>query len=556
MKKEMLMGVLLVLNVQANAKSEVNWTLPEGKITAVFECSKQAKRTEIVRIYNSGQYEHLLYETKGGGSEYVERNLGVYSKKGIKIVFNTPTFKEFSGKFKYGMFYLSDGLYGKRLDARLKKEESILYASSDDPNNLKPLFIGLKSDVIVKNRESAEQVDFEALVNYLTEGVESDSAKVAMIEQFIARSIEYDIVGFQTEQYANDQYDIASILAGTNRIAVCSGYSYVLSYLCEIAGVEIHEVTGYTRGGVSELSKLNGYHVWNKILVDGQFELHDLTWADMGDYADGSWLNVRPEMLVLSHFPDCLQDQLLETPLSQAVFLNTACIVPFVKDVNLKNSPIAAQIFTVKDLKLTFQKDAKVIIYKTDGDAMFEPKSFESIGTIKERILFPVSDHKVSTEGDSSTYIIDLRSFLNVFYVEVDESYLIMFVGVRGTENDLLHYYAENADHEHYEKYLRGLLSAIKLKDYDRLRALAGNDNSLFFDNKGNFKMNRSFLETIEAWDGTMSELYVLDNMAMEEDESGSAVQKNWSSYYVEIPHGLKFTLDWVDGKYSVASIE
>ena len=250
----------------------------------------------------------------------------------------------------------------------------------------------------------------------------------------------------------------------------------------------------------------------------------------MGDYADDAWLNIRPEMLVLSHFPDRLQDQMLEKPLSQAEFLNTACVVPFLKNAELQHSPIGAQVFTGKELQFTFQKDAKVVIYKADDDAMFEPKSFERIGTITERILFPVSDHRITTDGDSSTYVIDLRSFLNVFYVEVNESYLIMFVAVKGTEEDLMRYYAETANREHYEKYLRGLLAAIKLKDYDRLKALAGNDNSLFFDTKGNFKMDRSFLETIESWDGTMSELYVLDNLTVEEDENGSTSENIWSS--------------------------
>lgn len=261
-------------------------------------------------------------------------------------------------------------------------------------------------------------------------------------------------------------------------------------------------------------------------------------------------------MMVLTHFPDRLQDQLLESPLSQSDFLSTACIVPFIKNTEMKHSPIAAQVFVDKELKFTIHKNAKVSIYSADNDAMFESKSFERFGTITERILFPVSSHSITTVGDSSTYVIDLRSFLNVFYVEVDDSYMMMFVAVKGTEKDLLHFYTETANQENYEKYLRGLLASIKLKDYDRLKALAGKDNTLFFDSKGNFKMKESFVETIEAWDGTMSELYVLDNMAIKEDETGTVAQKNWSSYYVEIPHGLKFTLDRVDGLYSIASIE
>jgi hypothetical protein len=57
-------------------------------------------------------------------------------------------------------------------------------------------------------------------------------------------------------------------------------------------------------------------------------------------------------------------------------------------------------------------------------------------------------------------------------------------------------------------------------------------------------------------WDGSISELYEQENISNEKDVEGGLVQKMWSSYIVEIPSGLKFTLDMVEGKYSIASIE
>ena len=556
MKKVMLMGVILLLNAGVNAKKEVNWSVPNGKITDVFLCSKQSRRTELVRLYDSGEYEHLLFEEKAGGKEYVQRNLGAFDVQRMKITFGVPSFKSFTGKFKYGIFYRNQDLFIKWFDARLKRENSMSWEATADPRYRKPFFLSLERDVIVSNREAAEEVDFGVLVDYLTGDSETDSAKVAHLEEFIVRSIEYDHVGFETGQLANDPYDVFSILAGTQRTAVCSGYSNTLIYLCELAGIEIHEVPGFTRSSFSELSKLKGYHVWNRILIDGNYELHDITWADLGEYLDPAWVNVAPEVLILSHFPDNQQDQFLDKPIHQSEFLGTACVFPLAKDAVLKHAPLASHVFAEKELTLQFSKDTRVAIYKLDDDVLFEPQPFEDPGTIRKQILFPVSNYTTTQLGDSSVYTLGLRSFLNVFYVEVDESYLMMFVAVNGNQEDLFRYYAENADNEHYEKYVKGLLAAIKLKDYDLLKTLAGKDNEFFFDKKGNFKMDRSFLETIEMWDGSISELYEQENISNEKDVEGGLVQKMWSSYIVEIPSGLKFTLDMVEGKYSIASIE
>ena len=555
MKKSIVIGVFTLLNFYLSAKKEVNWTIPEGELIAVYECSKASKKTELLRLYTSGQYEHVVYEEKVGKKEFVLRNLGKYQKQGRKISFSNPSFKSFTGKFRYGSFYQKQHLYFAWSDALLGRKKPAFYHTNES-RNWKPFFMALHADEIVYNREAATELDLAAVVDYLVKGKTSDSAKINALEIFLVRSIAYDFVGFETEILAHDPQDITAFIAGPERLAVCSGYSNALSLFAELAGIEIQQVAGYTRSSFSELSKLNNYHVWSKIKIDGEFQLHDLTWADFGEDLDYAWINVRPEILIGSHFPNRMEDQLLEVPIDQVAFLKSACIVPYSQGAKIVHTPIAANVFVNKTVTIRFLKNSKVSIYKIAEDVLYEPLSFESIIPQKELILFPVSDYHCSHTADSTTYTMELNSFINVFYVEVNDAYSIKFIGVNGTEEQLLRQYVETHDNEHYENYLKGILASIKLKDYEQLKRIAGSKNALFFDTKGQFKMKDTFRQTIENWDGTISELVVLENSAFEKNQDGELKERKWCSYFVEIPHGLKFTLEMVDGRYTIESID
>jgi hypothetical protein len=556
MKRVILLGTFLVLNILAQAKKEVNWSIPDGVLTAVYICSKEAKQTEILRLYDSGHYEHLLYEEKSGQKEFVHRNLGTYYSNKIKINFLNPDFKSFTGKFKYGSFFHNHDLFFKGIDAKLRRSEKAAFKATSERMYFKPFFLCLKKDVVLHNRGIEEAIDLEVLVDYLIAGQRTDSAKVSALEQFIVRSIEYDVVGFDTGNMANDQYDVAAILGGPQRLAVCTGYSFTLKTLAEIAGISITEVVGFTRGSFSELSKLKGYHVWNKITIDGVSQLHDLTWADYNEELNHAWINVLPEMMISSHFPDHHEDQMLAQPMDQSTFLSSACIVPYVANVSPLHSALPARSFVAKEMKFTVKKGVRVSICKLDDDALFEAKSFEKVPNQQHLMLYPLSDYHTTSDGDSTTYTLDLHSFQNLFYVVVDDSYALMFMAIKGNEKELLQHYVKTADLAHYELYIKGLLASIKLKDYEQLKTLAGEDNVMFFDKKGNFNLDPLFLQSIESWDGSISDLYVTGNTGTETTEDGTSIEKTWNSYFVQIPNGLKFTLDLVDGEYSIASIE
>ncbi len=60
--------------------------------------------------------------------------------------------------------------------------------------------------------------------------------------------------------------------------AVCTGYAQAFQLLASEAGLTSVMVTGEARGGVT-----TGAHVWNRVLIDGEWLLVDTTWDDASD---------------------------------------------------------------------------------------------------------------------------------------------------------------------------------------------------------------------------------------------------------------------------------
>lgn len=555
MEKLIISFLAVLLCTQLNAKKTFDWTVPEGELINVFICEKDTKKTELVRIYSSGQYEHLLYETKNGNKEYVLRITGNWTYKFRKITFLTPANKIFNGKFKYGSFFIKEHLYVSRRDM-LFARETPKYRSELTYMYVKPFFMCLYNESIVHNKEAQDGLDLEALVAFFKNESTSEKELVENLEWFIIQSIEYDEVGFEAEKPINDQYDIYGILAGPNRVAVCEGYANILHTLAQMAGIDVQVVSGYSRSNFSEISKMAGYHAWNKLTIDGEEELHDLTWADCGQIIDFAWINVRPEIMIGSHFPDRLEDQLLEKPVIQSAYLNSACLLAYAEDAEIAHTFIPATLFIDRKLNLTFAKDAKVSFYRIDDDVLNMNKSFEKIRIEKELYLYPVSNYSCDKSGDSAIYHFDISSFITVFYVEINDAYTLMFVVVNGGEKDLLQYYTEQTNDANYDQYLKGILAAIKLKDYNQLKKITGDAPNFFFDDQGILQLSPSILASIERWDGTLSDLTEMTNKTIEKDANGKEKEQIWKSYYTEIPNGLKFTLLLQDGRYSVSSIE
>ncbi|MBU2927291.1 transglutaminase domain-containing protein [Winogradskyella psychrotolerans] len=115
------------------------------------------------------------------------------------------------------------------------------------------------------------------------------------------------------------------------RSAVCEGYSRLLTEVLKDLNIISVVVTGYTKTYVQEIGRKrnNSNHAWNAVKLDNKWYLIDATWSTGNSIYNSEFFNfsdtyfmIDPEKLVLTHFPDDEQWQLLEKPISKNDYFN------------------------------------------------------------------------------------------------------------------------------------------------------------------------------------------------------------------------------------------
>ncbi|WP_062528940.1 DUF2510 domain-containing protein [Demequina rhizosphaerae] len=110
-------------------------------------------------------------------------------------------------------------------------------------------------------------------------GASSDKEKVTRIHDYLVSLGEYDYEAYDainrgedTEVVDRSQEAYGLLVEGT---AVCNGYAQAFLAMAEAAGLDAVQVTGSDLAGAT-----GGDHAWNKVLVDGEWLLVDVTWDD------------------------------------------------------------------------------------------------------------------------------------------------------------------------------------------------------------------------------------------------------------------------------------
>ena len=174
----------------------------------------------------------------------------------------------------------------------------------------------------------------DALAAYLSEGLDGDSAKARAAYRWITDAIAYDTGAFFSGRYG----DMSAGGVLSRRSAVCAGYSSLYAELCKRMGLSVEVVRGYAKGyGYSPGALfVDTNHDWNAVLIDGKWQLVDCTWG--AGYLGESRRFVKrfteffflspPQMLILSHFPQDPQWQLLDPQWSRDQFLDAVYVYP------------------------------------------------------------------------------------------------------------------------------------------------------------------------------------------------------------------------------------
>lgn len=157
------------------------------------------------------------------------------------------------------------------------------------------------------------------------------------------------------------------------KLAVCEGYAQLFNYTLTELGIISVVVSGYAKTLTNEIgrNRRNSNHAWNAVKINKKWYLIDVTWSTGNSIYNKEFFNfsdtffmINPEKLILSHFPDDNQWQLLEEPVSR---------------INYFNFPVVYEAYHKSGLKL---KDRTIGYINTKKDSLIN-LSFSEIDTHK-----------------------------------------------------------------------------------------------------------------------------------------------------------------------------
>ncbi|XP_020499018.2 kyphoscoliosis peptidase [Labrus bergylta] len=171
--------------------------------------------------------------------------------------------------------------------------------------------------------------DVKTIAQSVTQGARNELERIRAIWVWLCHNIEYDVSGYlgHSEKVSSPEEVIA-----TGR-GVCCGYSNLCTEMCREVGIDCQEVPGHSKGigyrqGQS-LKNVKSDHLWNAVLLGGQWFLLDACWGagrvDMEHESfvkrfDDFYFLTDPEEFIDSHFPDEEKWQLVDAPITQEEF--------------------------------------------------------------------------------------------------------------------------------------------------------------------------------------------------------------------------------------------
>lgn len=175
------------------------------------------------------------------------------------------------------------------------------------------------------HRQIADSAEIAALARHLVDSAPSDSARAAVIYEWVAQNIRYDAPAF----FRGADPDEKPENVYRSRVALCGGYVALYRRLAREVGLESVPITGYAKGIDYQFgrSTRKPNHAWLAMHIGGEWRLIDPTWG--AGVINGRTFEPRftwefflvpPDELILSHFPEETQWQMVDTMLTRTEF--------------------------------------------------------------------------------------------------------------------------------------------------------------------------------------------------------------------------------------------
>ncbi|WP_028889727.1 transglutaminase domain-containing protein [Tenacibaculum ovolyticum] len=153
-----------------------------------------------------------------------------------------------------------------------------------------------------------------------------------------------------------------------NRKGICAGYSNIFKWFMDQMDIESVIISGHIRDSRNhyvELKKDDDFrHGWNAIKLNEKWIIVDTTWGTSNDISQSEYyFDIKPELAIITHYPENPEWQLLEKPLSLVEFNNSKFIEPFWFMNGFTDSP-----------KLKADKEFYYLVFKTNKNKSWSIK--------------------------------------------------------------------------------------------------------------------------------------------------------------------------------------
>lgn len=190
-------------------------------------------------------------------------------------------------------------------------------------------------DQYVLNTPSFVEDDLHSLAAYLVEPAENEKEKIRALYRWVTENINYDVQIYLTR--SQKRRSPQQVL--NDRMTVCDGYAGLMCELGRLAGIQVIQIIGYSKGYGYDLGDhfTDGpNHAWNAVKAEGKWYLLDATWG--AGYMDDNNKFIRhfqehyfltpPESFLLDHLPEMDRWQLVDRPISLSDFENYLYLKP------------------------------------------------------------------------------------------------------------------------------------------------------------------------------------------------------------------------------------
>lgn len=180
-----------------------------------------------------------------------------------------------------------------------------------------------------------------------------------------------------------------------NRKGVCAGYANLYKWFLDWVEIEAVVISGHIRDYRNHYVTLesddNFRHAWNAIKFKDKWVLVDTTWGTSTDSETSDYyFDIKPEFLIITHYPEAQEWQLLEEPLTLQEFNNSQFIKPIWFMIGFTAAPKLMKdqefyYFTFEDLlnnhwsvglsiskdNINFEPINDIVVINQDGSTYF-----------------------------------------------------------------------------------------------------------------------------------------------------------------------------------------